>query len=189
MLLALGLVPTLKSLLLSGNPITYPSEYILEKGTEAICEYLRKEHLKLHPIERVKSAEVQTLKPEKPASQKRAKSADVRELLRQASKSAMTKPPNDSPVITVKRLSAPSEEVRQKSEQKPAISPFKRKHRVTKSCSKITVRSSLSGTKRMGSHRVLKTQSEIQEAEMKQVWINKLKDLLEEQNKILQQEK
>lgn len=183
-----GLVPTLKSLLISGNPLVYPSEYILEKGAEAICDYLRKEHLKLHPMERAKSAEVQAARPEKLQSSKRAKSADVRALLRAASKSAMSKPPSDTPAITVKSLSAPSEATTPKSDTKPEI-PMKRRHKITKSCSKISVRSSLNNTKYYSNQKSLKTRNEIQEAEAKQLWLKKLKELLDEQNKILQQEK
>lgn len=185
--LLLGLVPTLKNLLISGNPLTYPSEYILDKGTGAISEYLRKEHLKLHPVERSKSAEIQTVKPDKPPA-KRPKSANIRDLLRAASRSAMAKPPNDTPVITITSLSPAKEEDIPKQEQKSAF-PVKRSHRITKCCSKITVRSNLNSLKYPGGQKCVKTQNDVDEAEMKQMWLKKLKDLLDEQNKILQQEK
>lgn len=127
---------------------------------------------------------MQTTKHEKPVIRKRPKSADIRNLLRAASKSAMATPPNDTPVITVVSLSPTKEEDKQKT-----VIPLKRNHKITKCCSKITVRSSLNNIKYTGGNKFVKTRNDIEEAEMKQMWLKKLKDLLDEQNKILQQEK
>lgn len=168
--------------------MTYPSDYVLDKGTAAICEYLKTEHLKLHPIEqRSKSAEVPSEKPKKPSA-KRPKSANIRQLLRAASKSAMEVPPSNNPVITVTNLSPSKDEDVPKMEEKTSI-PMKKTHKITKSCSKITVRSNISSSRYPWGRKSAKSHSAIDEAEMKQMWLKKLKDLLDEQNKILQQEK
>lgn len=174
-------------MLISGNPIVYPSEYVTEKGTPAICEYLKKEHAKLHPVEEVKPPEPPTPRIEKPPK-KRPKSPKVQELLRAASKAAVASASSaTSPLIRVKSLSAASNEPPMILQPR-SLSPIKRRHKVTKSCSKVTVRSSFSGGSKHWVNSKQKSSSQIQEAEMRQVWLQKLRDLLEEQNKILQQE-
>lgn len=90
--------------------------------------------------------------------------------------------------MTITSLSPPKEEDVQKKEHKPA-NPMKRTHRVTKCCSKITVRSNINSVRYLGGLKAVKTQNDVEEAELQQMWLKKLKDLLDEQNKILQQEK
>lgn len=69
------------------------------------------------------------------------------------------------------------------------VNPMKRSHKVTKCCSKITVRSNINSVRYLGGLKSVKTQNDVEEAQLQQMWLKKLKDLLDEQNKILQQEK
>lgn len=135
-------------------------------------------------MERSKSAETPLVKSNKKSTAKRPKSENVRELLRAASKSAMLRPPSDTPVITVTSLSPQNDEDIEKYNQRRPM-PMKRTHKITKSSSKITVHSSVSPKER----KYMKNQSDTADAEMKQLWLKKLRELLDEQNKILQQEK
>lgn len=175
------MAPALKNLLVSGNPLVYPSQYIVDKGTDAILEYLRKEHAILHPDNPDKTeSEAQTVRQQPKTPPKPAQKLPIQELLQAASRAAASGVRCDaSPVIRIKSLSAAAGE----SKKMQAAVAVKRRHKMTKSCSKVTLRSSISSAK------PLKARNQKEDAEMKQVWLARLKGLLEEQSKILQQEK
>lgn len=197
----IGLVPNLKALLISGNPLVYPPSNVVEQGTEEICKYLKEEYVKLHPVileERNENTEVTMNEETKPKKTKR-KSKDkipVRELLRKSSKMRNSIHSGLVPVISVKSLSKMEQD---KTEESPSYTkPVKKIHKLSKCCSKVSLHSHCTSfiiNKRIRStvgkiEDKSKSQDDrIDEQELKEAWMSKLKDLLNDQNKILQQER
>ncbi|KAK5645124.1 hypothetical protein RI129_006424 [Pyrocoelia pectoralis] len=169
----LGVVPNLKILQVSGNPLTYPPREVSKKGIIAVFNFLKDQYRLEHPephfddkLDTVSNessrSEVIVTKEDKssPLDNKRRPQKDVKFM----------------PIIDIKKLS--SDEPKHKTRMNNVV---KRTHRITRQRSKISLRSRSSWNK--------KNIERAQEGELKEMWLKRLRDILADQEKILQQEK
>ncbi|KAF5281619.1 hypothetical protein FQR65_LT02939 [Abscondita terminalis] len=162
----LGVVPKLKVLQISGNPIIYPPKEILNQGILTVCSFLKTEHEKL---EKDKSEDETESIPSPDSCSVVTKDDDTHNL----DPSIKPKESNAFVPILVKQLS---------NTKSVSTSHFKRTHKITRGCSKISLRSHSSWHNKRKNERV-------QDCAIKDVWLKRLTDLLSDQEKILQQEK
>lgn len=111
----------------------------------------------------------------------------VQQLLRQLSKSNLIS--SQLPSIAVKSLSKVAGASTNKETNEDAIKNMKGKkfHKVTKTCSKLSIHSHY--TNKYLEKKVRNIEMKIDPKELKEMWLNKLRDLLTDQEKILQQER
>ncbi|XP_060528602.1 leucine-rich repeat-containing protein 27-like isoform X2 [Cylas formicarius] len=195
----LGLVPNLKALQLADNPLIYPAKRIIQEGTRAVKKYLREQYdINSHksPPNNSKSVsleerEERVLKvvdefsnasmDKSRLSVARGQSNQSRESTKFSQKKNLSKlakklsdPKLLTPTLRVKKLDYP----RRKKEE-----PLKIVHRINKSETKISLKSYFT---KSGIRDALER---IPEKTLKEGWLNKLRILLNDQERILQQER
>ncbi|KAF2879511.1 hypothetical protein ILUMI_26665 [Ignelater luminosus] len=171
----IGLVPNLKVLQLSGNPLTYPPRELIDDGIHSICQFLKEEYHKSNESNEnvVTEEDEHSIVEAKSSTQlsRESEKVSVRELLQRSAK----------------RRRDEEEHVKTKKSNALTLKPCasKKIHKITRSCSKISLRSHY----QWNSLKKKPSEELIQNNQLKEIWINKLKDLLADQEKILQQEK
>ncbi|XP_017770295.1 PREDICTED: leucine-rich repeat-containing protein 27-like [Nicrophorus vespilloides] len=165
----LGLVPNLKVLQLSGNPLIYPPQSVVEMGVDDVCIFLKQEYYKENPTP-------------KQIPSRSSDSAAQRES--KSSKLCI----KTMPVVSVKSLSKEILDLRQVKKDN-TCSKNQKIHRITKSASKMSVHSQYNSDRSIGLKVNMSYEERVQENELKQVWLEKLKDLIRDQQKIIEQEK
>lgn len=189
----LGLVPNLVVLQIGKNPLTYPAKDILSKGTEAICFYLRNEYNKEHGLPLEPEKETQVIGDKKKVLKKKIKrkeKIDVRELLRRASHHSRLQIEN-IPTISIRSLSAePQRPVIPKEESNKAIVCYSgRKQEKPRYCSKLSIPTYYNSNKYVGIRKSRPNPQKVFDHELKEIWMDKLRELLAEQERRLQQER
>ncbi|RZC37936.1 LRR 8 domain containing protein [Asbolus verrucosus] len=166
----LGLVPKLKVLQIANNPIAYPSHKIIAQGTKSVCSYLKNQYEK-------------TICP-RDESEKMKIAQEEREMQEEKEIRVVEDFANELPVeesinssLVVKSLS--------KDKRDERII-----HKITKDpAHKIHVKSYYDEDKCVRASTQTSDYSILSKETLKQNWLDKLKVLLEEQEKILQQER
>ncbi|XP_045475586.1 leucine-rich repeat-containing protein 27-like [Harmonia axyridis] len=208
----LGLVPKLRVLHVSMNPLIYPSRSVINEGSEAICAYLKERYL----LENSKEGEADTIsRPDADCLNTRRSSetslytdasnetGDIEERYSKAltttkSKKVKTKRrfPERAPIITITSLSRPVDESSSMSDVEIATTiqasqelPDDKQivHEITKGPSQISLKSYYK--KGHVKEKKENIPHSISDAQLKQHWMEKLQLILNEQEKILQQEK
>lgn len=220
-----GLVPKLKTLQISENPIVYPNRKILVEGTKAIKHYLKDQYVKLYPVPSVTESEANMkseddliLSDEDPkfeneklissvddssstndvnkmvssntskssktstktkSSKSRSSSSKIRpkQLLQENLKNRLSDPHLD-PSITIQTL-----ENQISPTKKLDKSLLKIVHKISKSGSRISLKSYFN---RIG---IRNSKTKIDDKNLKMGWLNQLRILLNDQERILQQER
>ncbi|KAF5298116.1 hypothetical protein FQA39_LY02540 [Lamprigera yunnana] len=165
----LGTIPKLKVLQISGNPLVYPSKDIIDQGVLTVCSFLKEQFQKLHNAK--SECEISPISP-------KTSSITVSDDEQPKKESYTEKKISNTlfPVV-VKSLSKNVEK-----NSNLSSSGFKKIHKITRGCSKILLHShSTRSTKRKN--------DQVQNEELKEMWLKRLTDLLGDQEKILQQEK
>lgn len=188
------MVPNLKVLQLSGNPLTYPHQELIDEGLHSICQFLKEEYHKLNENNEnaVTEEDDHSIVEAKSSTQlsRESEKVSVKELLQRSAKRRRGYG-LIMPVIDVKSLHkvTSDEEMNIKTRKSNALTlkacASRKIHKITRSCSKISLRSHY----QWNTIRKKPSEELVQNNELKEIWINKLKDLLADQEKILQQER
>lgn len=141
-------------------------------------QYYFKENVRLNEDAKKPTTKVAAIK-----SNKSKDKIPVKDVLRQLSKSRLIK--SQLPAINVKSLSKPESAIDENELTDELKS--KKVHKVTKTCSKLSVQSHYSN--KYLEKKVRNKEVGIHSKELKETWLNKLRDLITDQQKILQQEK
>lgn len=174
----LGLVPNLKSLQVANNPLIYPKKDVLGRGTKGVKDFLMRQHyLKSDdaPQEEV-LLKIVDEEPSKVEKKKSKSSTNVKTSIEDAfSFTQITEPE-----LTVTRLSKPHKATQNslKTEEKDHIV-----HKIRTSASKMSV---LSYYDKMDTKKFEKI---VNQKKLRDEWLDKLRVLLANQEKIIQQEK
>lgn len=167
---------------LSGNQILYPPVSVQKLGVSNVVTFLRDQYYfkaNAELNENPKSTSKAVVKPGKSKDALR-----VKELLRGlSSNSPFIK--SQLPAIDVKSLSKPESAVNEHDDVDAAKS--KKVHKVTKTCSKLSVQSHYSN--KFLEKKVRNKEIRINPQDLKDMWLSKMRDLIQDQQKILQQEK
>ncbi|XP_031354662.1 leucine-rich repeat-containing protein 27-like [Photinus pyralis] len=169
----LGAIPNLKVLQVSGNPLTYPPHEVTDKGIVAISNFLREQYF----LTRAQSDADAKIDAISNASSKSEISSDKEYKVSVDNERQSQREVKFMPVIDVKRLT--ENETNQKN---TVTNVVKRTHKITRGCSKISLQSHSTWNNKRKIERA-------QEGEMKEIWLKRLKDILADQEKILQQER
>ncbi|KAK9871746.1 hypothetical protein WA026_014200 [Henosepilachna vigintioctopunctata] len=208
----LGLVPKLKVLQISQNPLIYPSRSIITDGVQAICTYLRSQFLAENATEGEAitlsrpDAECVNTRRSSEASLFTESSSDEVAGLNESRKSSSNLKSRKSksrsicrvpaPIITITSLSRPTDvssttsDVAIVTDIHPVIDvPGDNRvvHEITRGSSQINLKSYFKNrdTAKMKGNSKLT----ISDAQLKQHWLEKIKTVLAEQERILQQER
>nr|CAH7768372.1 unnamed protein product [Callosobruchus chinensis] len=182
----LGLVPKLKALQVSENPLEYPPRKIVVEGTKMIKNFLKSQYDLQHAHateddtgednESVKSFESDNGVKKKRSSSRRRKfkgtsASELREKLRKK----LSDPMDLRPALNVKQI--------KDSSQLPTVKeePIKIVHSVKKKGSKLSLKSYF--------HRVGEDESGKVDPVVREGWLNQLRILLNDQERIIQQER
>lgn len=92
------------------------------------------------------------------------------------------------PAIHVRSLSNIENKTSDKSKEFDGAKP-KKIHKISKCCSKISLHSYYNSNKYVQAKKMRINDKRVEDQELRSAWMTKLKELLEDQNKILQQEK
>lgn len=201
------MLPKLKALQVSDNPLVYPSRKVIVEGTKAIKAYLKKQFEKLaqqtdaRPRERqashrnrkeeekeelinvknyTSSEESVSVKPKYSKTNKESYK-DIKETI----KKKMSDPRGLQPTLKVKKLSRtniPKTPEKIENEGK-RNEPLKIVHKITRSGNTISLVTSLD---RVG---IRNDFGKIAESGLKEGWLNQLRLILSDQERILQQER
>ncbi|XP_022912637.2 leucine-rich repeat-containing protein 27-like [Onthophagus taurus] len=194
----LGLCPNLLVLQVQGNPLVYPHKEILEKGALATCEYLKtqfEQKSNLHTSSELSLPSSTTAHHSQPLRRfANRKTITIQELLRKAAMAAKMMR-NDNPVITVKGLS-PKNSISTSIPTKPKPTPieepleFRVKKKPVKFCPKASVSNAYYNSNKYLNVRKAKPNKErVIDQQIKDLWMEKLKEILEQQEQLLQQER
>ncbi|CAH1154330.1 unnamed protein product [Phaedon cochleariae] len=187
----LGLVPKLKALQVSENPLVYPGRKIIVEGTKAIKNYLREQFEILHPkvvptSEKAKSEdeEERVLSIVETAScdaiLEKSDSSSSKESLPEGPEMRRSDPYYLQPPFQVKKLQHPTNVRKKKLEE-----PLKIVHKVSRNGSnRILLRSSFNRIRDP-----MRAEGKLRQKSLKEGWLNQLRILLSDQERILQQER
>ncbi|CAH1971095.1 unnamed protein product [Acanthoscelides obtectus] len=180
----LGLVPKLKALQVSENPLVYPPRKIIVEGTKMIKNFLKSqyelEHIQeieadtVEDKDSVKSLESDNEKKKQKTAPKRRKGISASEL-RDKLRRKLSDPMELQPALNVRQIQDPSQLPTLKEE------PIKIVHNVKKEGSRISLKSYF--------HRVGEDQSGKFDQVVREGWLNQLRILLNDQERIIQQER
>lgn len=178
---------TLRVLQISGNQIIYPPESVQLTGIGGIMKFLKNQYY-FNENERFNESSSSytgkvTSKMPSIKSGKSKEEVSVRELLRKLSNSRMIK--SQLPSVDIKSLSKQESSI--EDENIPDDQKSKKIHKVTKTCSKLSVQSNFSN--KYLEKKVRNKEIHIKPKDLREIWLNKLRDLIADQQKIIQQEK
>lgn len=179
------MVKTLNVLQVSGNPLLYPTKDIIISGTKAVCKYLKGEYRKLYGLTdvRVNSAEPNIL--ERRSSVATSKYSDKRSVTETSKKPIKGSNLSIStiPVISVKSLTKVD------SNEKKVGGELGTRHSVIRKSRKFIVKSQFSNSNKYVKPFRTRNQDDIDHQALKDLWMQKLKEVLKEQERIIQQER
>ncbi|KAL3268129.1 hypothetical protein HHI36_007256, partial [Cryptolaemus montrouzieri] len=211
----LGLVPKLKVLQVSQNPLIYPCRTIITDGIQSICSYLRSQYL----TENSKEGEADTMsRPDAECLNTRRSSetsvytdttsdgmvTDVEErntktvysTVKTKKSKSKFKRPEPAPIITITSLSKPTEVAATESNVSITTDiksgeDLPRDNRIVHEITRRSSQISLKSYYKKREPRQMKGNAEltISDAQLKEHWLEKIKAVLAEQERILQQEK
>lgn len=224
----IGLVPKLKVLQVSQNPLIYPARKIITDGVQAVCAYLRNQYLQ----EKNEEKAIQCLNTERTATTSNEsdfsdgieenENSDIKTQMittvsSKKTKSTSEKDDNKSAVITIKGLSRQSKQSSSPETEDLLNSKSSRYenitrtfsthgdnnrivHQITRGPSKITLRSYYADNQHVPQTMNVKKKmpnggedkrerATISDAQLKEHWLQRIKAVLAEQERILQQEK
>ncbi|KAK4875922.1 hypothetical protein RN001_012344 [Aquatica leii] len=150
----LGVVPKLKVLQISGNPLVYPPQDVIIQGILTVCSFLKEEYMKLQQ----QKTDIELINEVSPDSCSVVTKDDDKQNLEPLPK---TNEKDAFVPIIVQNLS--------NNADKNAVASlpsglFKRTHKITRGCSKISLRSHSSWNNK-------KKNDRIQENSLKDVWL------------------
>lgn len=195
-----GFVPKLVVLQLAKNPLQYPSNDIVSQGTQAICLYLRNQYNKENGLpEELANESAESKKIIKRKKKVIKEKINIRELIRKSSHHSKLSAEN-MPTICIKSLSSEACNVIKNEDSVKsvlcAIHSPRNASKAIRYCSKLSIPTHYNSNKYVGIRKPRpmntndpKSQKKILDNELKAIWIEKLKELLEEQERRLQQEK
>ncbi|KAJ8935275.1 hypothetical protein NQ318_006640 [Aromia moschata] len=212
----LGLVPNLKALQVSENPLVYPVRRIIAEGTKAIRSYLKHEYERLMALSKetekedegtfeedehvmstvdIESCSETLPQEESNSTRKETKNeinAETNEITarvkKKQSEPILLKPPTQSSTLHVQQLPT----LASCTLPAPASCPVSKKkneeplrfiHKVNRDGSRISLKSSFN---RIG---VRSSTNKMENKALKEGWLNQLRILLNDQERILQQER
>ncbi|CAH0554578.1 unnamed protein product [Brassicogethes aeneus] len=171
----LGTVANLKTLQISNNPLCYPSQKIVSEGTNYLISYLKSQYENDLPESSKSEQLIKVFDQENVSEKDTKKSKENKEILKNVySSSHMIK--ELRPTLSVKKLSYPKLQNKNIYNDPPKIV-----HKITKDPSKICLKSYYKKEDI--------DEENISKHTLKDMWLEKLKILLNDQEKILQQEK
>ncbi|KAJ8967465.1 hypothetical protein NQ314_002779 [Rhamnusium bicolor] len=188
----LGLVATLKALQVSENPLIYPSRKIVAEGTKAIRNYLKAQYEILNPVEGMeKRKEIKSDKDEKINYVEESSSSEeqidyikkeerneiYQRIIEDLKNNKASDPDALQPTLHVKKISKANVDERRQQE------PVKIVHKISRDGSKISLKSCFN---RVG---VRSNINKMPDQNLREGWLNQLRILLTDQEKILQQER
>lgn len=170
----LGTVAKLKTLQLSDNPLIYPNRDVLSQGVRAILNYLRSEYDK-EMAENEKLINIINEEPEHETAIEVQDNNWIKQVLLQQTAEQELKPS-----LSVKKLIIPNQYRKKPSETKKPKENMKVVHKIIRNPSKISLKSYISDES---------GNSQVSNIALKNMWLGKLKMILHDQEKILQQER
>ncbi|KAJ8982874.1 hypothetical protein NQ317_004304 [Molorchus minor] len=185
----LGVVPNLKALQVSENPLVYPVRKIVAEGTKAIKSYLREEYERLIELSRKERNAEDIVTQEEQEIDTIEREPKIAEEV----KRKLLDPHTLQPTIKIKKFPTATIPVRlptppsvrpcTKTTKKRLEEPLKFIHKVSRDGSKISLKSYFNRPGIRGDI------DKIQNRALREGWLNQLKILLEDQERILQQER
>lgn len=193
----------LKALQVSENPLVYPARKVIVEGTKAIKTYLKKQYEKcLHVTnppedskrEKIEGAQekeelicVQNFSTSEESISVKPKYGKIKKKREKEIKEALNKmcdPRGLQPTLKVKKLSHTnvSKALEKKEDEKKNNEPLKIVHKISRNGDTISLVSSLD---RVGIRNI----GNIADSGLKEGWLNQLRLILSDQERILQQER
>jgi hypothetical protein len=168
----LGLVPNLKVLQLANNPLAYPNSRVVAEGTKAVCAYLRHQYEKVTPSANVHQIPVQTHQEEKELRDEK----EIRVMADYCNEFFPMQESMESSLM-VRGLS------KVKKEDSGIV------HKMTQSPNKLLIKSYFDPDDKHVKASTQTSNYSFGSNALKSTWMDKLKHLLDQQEKVLQEER
>ncbi|KAJ8918552.1 hypothetical protein NQ315_013057, partial [Exocentrus adspersus] len=208
----LGLVPKLKALQVSDNPLLYPARKIIVEGTKAIKTYLKEQYEKTMQTAKATEEKVkydnskdkreeeqeELIRVEDLSSSddnanlklkysKAKKKKDAYKEIKQTIKNKLQDPHALQPTLNVQKLSHSNvpKSSEKKIEERKQAEPLRITHRICRNGETISLTSCLD---RVGGRSSTGKHHEVEKG-LREGWLNQLRILLSDQERILQQER